>query len=128
MSDLFSCKSGLIAFLLVLLVMIVSVMIKYASVVFLTPAKVSAELNEVLRSVEGAGSISLLKVEFLKEWGEYRRSDECSGAVSSSQLYSGNGFIEGDIYVVTYADSIEFPGFPTFRCQFRIEKPMRRIN
>jgi hypothetical protein len=125
MSDMFSGRSGLYAFLLVVLVMIVSVAIKYVNVVALTPAKVSSELQEVFSRVEGIGAISMLKVEFLKEWGEYRRSDECSEAVSASQEYSGNGF-EGNSYVVTYADSIEFPGFPTFHREFRIEKPMSR--
>ena len=125
MSDIFSGRSGLYAFLLVVLVMIISVVIKYVSVVTLTPAKVSSELEEIFCSVEDMGSISTVKVEFLKEWGEYRRSDECSDAVSASQRYSGNGF-EGSSYIVTYADSIEFPGFPTFRREFRIEKPMSR--
>ncbi|RKZ10249.1 hypothetical protein DRQ25_03545 [Candidatus Fermentibacteria bacterium] len=125
MSDIISGRSGLFAFLLVVLVLIVSVVIKYVSVVTLTPAKVSTELEEIFCRVEGMGSISTIKVEFLKEWGEYRRSEECSEAVSASQTYSGNGF-EGNSYIVTYADSIEFPGFPTFHREFRIEKPMRR--
>ncbi len=122
---MFSGRSGLYAFLLIVLVMIVSVAIKYVNVVVLKPAKVSSELEEVFSRVEGIGAISMLKVEFLNEWGEYRRSDECSEAVSASQTYSGNGF-EGNSYIVTYADSIEFPGFPTFHREFRIEKPMRR--
>ena len=125
MSDLFSGRSSFFAFLLVVFVMIVSVVIKYVSVVSLTPAKVSTELEEIFSRVEGMGSISNIKVEFLKEWGEYRRSDECSEAVSASQTYPGNGF-EGNVYVVAYADSIEFPGLPTFHREFRIEKPMRR--
>ena len=127
MSDIFSGRSGLFAFLLVVLLMILSVVIKFVSVVSLTPAKVSSELEEVFCRVEGIGSISILKVEFLKEWGEYRRSDECSSAVSASQTYPGNGF-EGNVYVVSYADSIEFPGFPTFHREFHIEKSMRRDN
>ncbi len=127
MSDLLSGRSGLFTFLLVALLMILSVVIKYVSVVSLTPAKVRTELDEIFCRVEDVGSISILKVEFLKEWGEYRRSDECSGAVSASRTHSGNGF-EGDVYVVSYADSIEFPGFPIFHCEFRIEKPMRRSN
>ena len=124
---MFSGKSGLFAFLLIVFVMIISVVVKYVSVVSLTPAKVSSELEEVFGRVEGIGSISIVKVEFLKEWGEYRRSDECSAAVSASQTHSGNGF-EGNVYVVSYADSIEFPGFPAFYREFRIEKPMSRRN
>jgi hypothetical protein len=125
MSDMLSGRSGLFAFILVVFLMIISVVIKYVSVVALTPAKVSSELEDVFCMVEDMGAISIIKVEFLKEWGEYRRSDECSDAVSASQTYSGNGF-EGNSYVVTYADSIEFPGLPTFHREFRIEKPMRR--
>lgn len=124
---MFSGKSGLFTFLLVVFILIVSVTIKYLSVVSLKPAKVRAELEEIFSRVDNVTPISLLKAEFLKEWGEYRYSDECSWAVSASRMYSGNGF-EGDAYVVTYADSIEFPGFPTFHCEFRIEKPMRRTN
>lgn len=127
MSDLFSGKSGLFAFLLVVLIMIISIVIRFVSVVTLTPAKVSSELEEVFTRVEDIRSVSILKVEFLKEWGEYRRSDECSAAVSASVEYPGNGF-EGNVYVVSYADSIEFPGFPTFHREFRIEKPMSRRN
>lgn len=123
MSDLFSGKSGVFAFLLIVLVMIVSIAIKYANMATLTPAKVSSELDDVYSRIADVRPMSLLKAEFLMEWGNYRTSDECSDAVSASVLYSGNGF-EGDVYVVTYADSIEFPGFPTLRRQFRIEKPM----
>ena len=121
---MFSGKSSLFTFLLIVLIMIVTVVIKFVSVVTLTPAKVSGELDEIFSSVEG---VSNIQVEFLKEWGDYRISDECSGAVSASRLYSGSGF-EGNVYVVTYADSIEFPGFPTFRREFRVERPMSRRN
>ncbi|MCK5117793.1 MAG: hypothetical protein KAR44_14445 [Candidatus Aegiribacteria sp.] len=127
MSDLFSGRSGLFAFLLVVLVMILSVVIRFVSVVTLAPAKVSSELEEVFTRVEGIGTINDIKVEFLKEWGEYRRSDECSAAVSASTEYPGNGF-EGNVYVVSYPDSIEFPGFPTFRREFRVERSMSRRN
>ncbi len=127
MSDLFSGRSGLFAFLLVVLIMIISVVIRFVSVVTITPAKVSSELEEVFTRVEDIGAISMLKVEFLKEWGEYRRSDECSAAVSASVEYPGNGF-EGNVYVVSYADSIEFPGLPTFHREFRVERAMSRRN
>ncbi|MEN8208515.1 MAG: hypothetical protein ABFR50_04605 [Candidatus Fermentibacteria bacterium] len=123
MSDLFSGRSGLYAFLLVVFVMIVSIGIKYLNVVTFTPSKVSSELEEVFNRVEGIGSIAMLKVEFLKEWGDYRISDECSEAVSFSIENSG---FEGDVYYISYPDSIEFPGLPTMRFEFRIEKPMRR--
>ncbi len=125
MSDLFSGKSGLYTFLLVLLVMIVSVVIKYFNVVSLKPAAVHAELEEIFISVENVRPMSLMKAEFLMAWGKYRNSDECSGAVSVSRLSSG---FEGDVYVVSYADSIEFPGLPTFHCQFSLEQPMGRRN
>lgn len=122
---MFSGRSGLYAFILVVFLLIISVVIKYVSMVTLTPAKVSSELEEIFSSVEGIGTTERVKVQFLIEWGEYRRSAECSEAVSASQTYSGNGF-EGNSYIVTYADSIEFPGFPTLHREFRIEKPMRR--
>lgn len=122
---MFSGRSGLYAFILVVFLLIISVVIKYVSMVTLTPAKVSSELEEIFCSVEGIGTTERVKVQFLIEWGEYRRSAECSEAVSASQTYSGNGF-EGNSYIVTYADSIEFPGFPTLHREFRIEKPMRR--
>ena len=127
MSDLFSGKSGVFTFLLVVLVMIVSVAIKYAAMVSLTPAKVSGELEEVFNGVAHVRPLSLQKAEFLREWGRYRRSDECSEAVSASITHSGNGF-EGDLYIVSYTDSIEFPGLPTIIRQFRIEKPMRHSD
>jgi len=123
MSDLFSGKSGLFAFLLVLLVMIVSVVVKYFTVVSIKPAAVHAELQEIFISVEDVRPLSLLKANFLMEWGKYRDSDECSSAVSASRLSSG--FV-GDIYTVSYTDSIEFPGLPTFHCQFSLEQPMGR--
>ena len=122
---MFSGRSGLYAFFLLVFLLIISVVIKYVSMVTLTPAKVSSELEEIFCTVEGIGTIERVKVQFLIEWGEYRRSAECSDAVSASQTYSGNGF-EGNSYIVTYADSIEFPGFPTLHREFRIEKPMRR--
>jgi len=124
MSDLFSSKSGLFKFLLVVLLLVVSIVFKYVNMVTLKPAGVQGELNEVFSRVAHVRPMSLLKAEFLMEWGEYRNSDECSEAVAASRLYSGNGF-ENDVYVVSYADSIEFPGFPTLSQQFRIEKPMR---
>ncbi len=124
MSDLLSGKSGLFTFLLTLLVLIVSVVIRYVSMVSLTPAHVRDELEEIFTRVDDVRPLSLQKAEFLIEWGAYRASDECSEAVSASSMYSGNGF-EGDVYMVSYPDSIEFPGFPTLHRQFRIEKPMR---
>lgn len=127
MSDLFSGKSGVFTFLLVVLVMIVSVAIKYAAMVSLTPAKVGSELEEVFNSVAQVRPLSLQKAEFLMAWGRYRDSDECSEAVSGSRNHSGNGF-ERDLYIVSYTDSIEFPGLPTLIRQFRIEKPMRHNN
>jgi hypothetical protein len=127
MSDLFSGKSGVFTFLLVVLVMIISLAIKYAGTVSLTPAKVSSELEEVFNRVADVRPLSLQKAEFLMEWGRYRDSDECSEAVSGSRTHYGNGF-EGDLYVVSYTDSIEFPGFPTLIREFRIEKPMRHNN
>jgi hypothetical protein len=127
MSDYFSGKSGVFVFLLAVLVMIVSVAIKYVGMVSQTPANVSGELEEVFSRVEAVRPLSLQKAEFLMEWGRYRDSDECSEAVSASRTYSGSGF-EGDIYVVTYTDSIEFPALPTLVRQFRIEKPMRHGN
>ncbi len=125
MSDILSGKSGIFTFLLVLLVMIVSVLLKYESMVTLTPSKVSRELEEVYARVADVMPLSLRKAEFLMQWGNYRNSDECSNTVSASRLYAGNGF-EGDVYVVSYTDSIEFPGLPTLRRQFRIERPMGR--
>jgi len=127
MSDMLSGKSGLFTFLLIVLVMIVSITIKYVNMVTLTPAKVSSELEEVFSRVDNVSPLSLRKAEFLMEWSRFRDSDECSDAVSASRMYSGNGF-EGDVYIVSYADSIEFPGFPTIHRQFRIEKPMRHGN
>ena len=123
MSDYLSGKSGIFTFLLIVLIMVVSIAIKYANMVTLTPAKVSSELDYVFSKVADVRPLSVLKAEFLMEWGNYRSSDECSDAVTASQMFSGNGF-EGDVYVVSYPDSIEFPGFPTMHRQFRIEKPM----
>jgi len=126
MSDILSGRSGVFTFLLVVLVMIVSVVLKYESMVTLTPAKVSRELEEVYGRVADVAPLSLRKAEFLMQWGNYRESDECSNTVSASRFYSGNGF-EGDVYVVSYTDSIEFPGLPTLYRNFRIERPMGRI-
>jgi hypothetical protein len=125
MSDILSGRSGIFAFLLALLILIISVVIKYVTVVSITPANVHGELDEVFDRVAHVTPLQVLKAEFLMEWGEYRNSDECSEAVSTSRLFSGNGF-EGDVYVVSYPDSIEFPGIMTLRRQFRVEKPMRR--
>lgn len=127
MSDLFSGKSGVFTLLLVVFVMIVSIVIKYVDMVTLTPAKVGSELGEIYSRVDDVRPLEVLKAEFLREWGRYRRSDECSDAVSASCTYPGNGF-EGDVYIVSYADSIEFPGFPILHRQLRIERSMRRNN
>ena len=127
MSGLFSGRSGLFAFLLVTLLMIVSVGMKYVNIISLKPASVRGELEEMFDRVADVSPMSLMKAEFLREWGAYRSSDECSGVVAASRMYSGNGF-EGDVYIVSYTDSIEFPGLPTLRIDFRIEKSMRRGN
>ena len=123
MSDFLTGRSGLFTFLLVMVLLVVSVALKYVGMTTATPTRVKGELDDVFRSVSSINPVSLRKAEFLKEWGEYRNSEECSPAVSSSSLLSGNGF-QGDVYVVTYRDSIEFPGFPTMRRTFSIEKPM----
>lgn len=123
MSDFLSGRSGLFTFLLVMVLLVVSVVLKYVSMTTATPTKVKGELDEVFSRVSSIHPVSLRKAEFLKEWGEYRNSEQCSRAVSSSRFLAGNGF-QGDVYVVTYRDSIEFPGFPTMRRSFSIEKPM----
>lgn len=123
MSGFFSGRSGFFTFLLVILVMIVSVAIKFVNVYSLKPATVSGELNEIFSMVENVRPLGLRKAEFLMEWSKYRDSDECSDAVSESRMHEGNGFV-GDEYIVCYSDSIEFPGIPTFRCHFHIEKSM----
>ncbi|OPL19514.1 MAG: hypothetical protein AVO35_10145 [Candidatus Aegiribacteria sp. MLS_C] len=124
MTEVFSGRNGLYALLLVLLVMVVSVGFKYVRMTSVTPGKVKGELEEVFSRVSAVRPMSLRKAQFLMEWGNYRNSDQCSGAVSASRDCSGNGF-EGDIYVVTYKDSIEFPGFlPTISRQFRVTREM----
>ncbi|MCK4506860.1 MAG: hypothetical protein KAW14_14685 [Candidatus Aegiribacteria sp.] len=123
MLDILSRRDNLYAVLLTILILAVSVAVKYVNVLYSTPSRVQSELNEIYEEVESIHPVSLRKAEFLIKWGEYRNSDECSNAVYQSLFYSGSGF-EGNIYVVSYPDSIEFPGLPTFRRQFRIEKPM----
>lgn len=123
MSDFLAGRSGLFTFLLVMVLLILSVVLKYVGMTTATPTGVKGELDEVFSRVSTIHPVSLRKAEFLKEWGEYRSSEECSQAVSSSRFLAGNGF-QGDVYVVTYSDSIEFPGFPTLRRTFSIEKPM----
>jgi hypothetical protein len=106
--------------------MVVSIAYKYVNMSSITPGRVSGELDMVYERVQDVRPMSLLKAQFLMEWGHYRESDECSAAVSASMNSSGNGF-EGDVYVVTYTDSIEFPGFlPTIRKEFRITRRMDR--
>ncbi len=122
MSEVFSGRNGLYALLLVILLMVVSVAVKYVRMNSLTPGRVSSELDDIYERVDDVRPLSLLKAQFLMEWGNYRNSEECSRAVASSRNYSGNGF-EGDVYVVTYVDSIEFPGFlPTISRQFRVTR------
>lgn len=124
MTEVFSGRNGLYALLLVLLIMVVSIGFKYVRMNSITPGKVSSELDEVYSHVASVRPMSLLKAQFLMEWGNYRNSEQCSDAVASSRNYSGNGF-EGDVYVVTYRDSIEFPGFiPTISRQFRVTRRM----
>ncbi|MFO8183035.1 MAG: hypothetical protein R6U39_02555 [Candidatus Aegiribacteria sp.] len=107
---------------LVIFIMVVSVAVKYVQMTAITPGRVSGELDRVYDRVSDVRPMSLLKAQFLMEWGRHRNSEECSAAVAASREYPGNGF-EGDVYVVTYADSIEFPGFlPTLTRQFRVTK------
>jgi hypothetical protein len=124
MSEFLSGRNSMFVLLLVLLIMVASVAVKYIKMTSLTPGKVSSELDEIYGRVQDVRPMSLMKAQFLMEWGEYRDSEECSRAVASSVNFRGNGF-EGDVYVVTYADSIEFPGFlPTIRKEFRITRRM----
>lgn len=123
MLEFLSRRNNLYAIILAVVVLVVSVAIKYADVLFRTPSRVQSELNEVYEEVANIYPLPRRPAEFLIKWGEYRSSDECSNAVYQSILYSGTGF-DGNIYVVCYPDSIEFPGLPTFRSQFRIEKLM----
>lgn len=126
MTEVFSGRNGLYALLLVILIMIVSVAFRYVKMTSITPGTVSGELDEIYELVEDVRPLSLLKAQFLMEWGNYRNSDQCSAAVAASRDYAGNGF-EGDVYVVTYVDSIEFPGFlPTISRQFRVTKRIGR--
>ena len=123
MLEILSCRDNLYAILLTILILVVSIAAKYVIVLVSTPSRVQGELNEIYEKVENIYPVSLRKAEFLIKWGEYRNSDECSDAVYRSLFYSGSGF-DGNVYAVSYPDSIEFPGLPTFRRQFRIEKPM----
>ncbi len=123
MLDFLSRRNNLYAIILAVVILVVSVAAKYVNVLYSTPSRVQSELNEIYEEVENIHPVSLRKAEFLIKWGEYRNSDECSDAVYRSLFYSGSGF-DGNVYVVSYPDSIEFPGLPTFRRQFRIEKPM----
>ncbi len=123
MLDILSRRNNLYAILLAILILVVSVAVKYINVLYWTPSRVSSELSEIYEEVEGIRPVSLRKAEFLIKWGEYRNSDGCSNAVHQSLFPSGTGF-EDNVYVVSYPDSIEFPGLPAFRRQFRIEKPM----
>jgi len=123
MSSILSGRSGFFAFLIAILFMVVSVVYKYINMTSITPGRVSHELDQVFSEVGSVRPMSLLKAEFLMEWGEYRSSERCSEAVSASTRYSGDGF-QGDHYVVTYQDSIEFPGITTLRQRFSIEKKM----
>lgn len=121
MLEILSRRNNLYAIILAVAVLLISVAVKYIIVLFSTPAKVQSEINEVYEEVENNYPLSRRPAEFLIVWGEYRDSDECSNAVYQSVF--GSGF-EGNMYVVSYPDSIEFPGLPTFRRQFRIEKLM----
>ncbi|MCK4671164.1 MAG: hypothetical protein KAT47_01390 [Candidatus Aegiribacteria sp.] len=123
MLDFLSRRNNLYAIILAVVILVVSVAAKYVNVLYSTPSRVQSELNEIYEEVENIHPVSLRKAEFLIKWGEYRNSDECSDAVYRSLFYSGSGF-DGNVYVVSYPDSIEFPGLPTFRRQLRIEKPM----
>lgn len=122
MSEIFSGRKALYTLLLVIFIMVVSIAVKYVQMTAITPGRVSSELDRVYSSVKDVRPMSLLKAQFLMEWGRYRNSDECSAAVAASSEYPGNGF-EGDVYVVSYPDSLEFPGFlPTLTRQFRVTK------
>ena len=123
MLEFLSRRNNLYAIIITAAILVVSVAVKYVIVLYSTPSRVQSELNEIYEEVENIHPVSLRKAKFLIKWGEYRNSDECSNAVYHSLFYSGSGF-DGNVYVVSYPDSIEFPGFPTFRRQFRIEKPM----
>lgn len=123
MLDILSRRNNLYAVLIAVVILVISVAVKYVNVLYSTPSRVQSELNEIYEEVENIYPVSLRKAEFLIKWGEYRNSDECSNAVYQSLFYSGSGFV-GNVYVVSYPDSIEFPGLPAFRRQFRIEKPM----
>lgn len=124
MTEVFSGRNGLYALLLVLLLMVVSIGFKYVRMNSITPGRVKGELEEVFSRVSAVRPIQQRKVQFLLEWSSYRNSDQCSGAVAASRECPGNGF-EGDVYVVTYRDSIEFPGFlPTIGRQFRVTREM----
>lgn len=122
MSDMFSGRSGFFVLLLAVLIMVVAVGVEYLRMTSITPGKVSSELDAVYERVQHVTPLSVLKAQFLMEWGNYRNSDECSDAVAASRFYSGDGF-EGNVYVVTYVDSIEFPGvMPTISRSFRVTK------
>ena len=123
MLDFLSRRKNLYVIIFAVVILAVGVAIKYVNVLYRTPSRVQSELDEIYEDVENIHPVSLRKAEFLIKWGEYRNSDECSNAVYESLFYSGSGF-DGDIYVVSYPDSIEFPGLPPFRRQFRIEKLM----
>lgn len=123
MLEFLSRRNNLYAIILAVVILVISVAVKYVIVLYSTPSRVQSELNEVYEGVENNFPFSRRPAEFLIKWGEYRNSDECSNAVYQSLFYSGSGF-EGNVYVVSYPDSIEFPGLPTFRRQFRIEKLM----
>jgi hypothetical protein len=123
MLDFLSRRNNLYAIILAVVILVVSVAVKYVNVLYSTPSRVQSELNEVYEGVENNYPLPRRPEKFRYKWGEYRNSDECSNAVYQSRFYSETGF-EGNVYVVSYPDSIEFPGLPTFRRQFRIEKLM----
>lgn len=123
MVDMFSGKSPVFAILLALLLLVVLVAVKVVNVMTWTPGRVRGELNDVFTQVQNISPMSLRKAEFLILWGDYRLSEDCSDAVVRSRDYPGNGF-DGNTYVVVYSDSVEFPGFPTFHREIRIEKSM----
>lgn len=127
MSDLLSGKNGIYVGIVVLLIFLLCITFKLVSVFSWTPSGVKNELEDVFDEVSGISPISLRKAEFLIRWGEYRNSDDCSDAVMESQFHPGNGF-DGDVYIVSYPDSIEFPVFSTFHRQFRVEQTMSHQN
>lgn len=123
MLDLLKRRNNLYVIIFAVVILVVSVAVKYVIVLYGTPSRVRSELDEIYEEVENIYPVSRRPAEFLIKWGEYRDSDECSNAVYQSLFCSGTGF-ESNAYVVSYPDSIVFPGLPPFRRQFRIEKLM----